>query len=315
MTACGSARAPVVVADGADTRTRRALQQAGMARADLRCNARQVWSTFLGAEATAAAAEAVEVLRRAGVALPEAALAPARKPLRKVMMWRLVRALIIAGDNNNFGVVPLPALRTAAGRPVLLFRSGMTPRPEEGDSCFASLVGRGGVRHVVNLYAGPMVTADLERAERKALQAGGGRYFLAREAPPAMSAWRDTLRHATGPDDRKAAMVAVAKLINEQILRPQGAAPVGNIHVHCGGGMHRTGMVVGIVDRCLNRTPMAVLAADYKRHVGWRSAAQPGGFEADNLRFIAAFDCGLLATAAAGGRAGGAGGTVTRNHR
>lgn len=285
--------APVASPPGAG-RTATALAGQAIDRGALRCNDHRVWSTALGHEAQVVADEAVASLRRAGIPLPDEALQPALKPLRSAMMWGLVRSLIIAGNHNNLSVIALPGLRTAAGRPVLLFRSGLTPRPERPDSCFASLVGAGGVRHVVNLYAGPMVTADLEAGERKTLEARGGRYFLAREAPAKMARWRDDLRQSEGAAGRKAAMAAVAQLINEQILRPGGAAPLGNVHVHCGGGMHRTGMVVGVVDRCLNGTPMAEVARDYKRHVGWISAARPGGFEPDNLRFIASFDCGLL---------------------
>ena len=291
----GCAGAPAVPAPAGAGRTDAALRAHGIGRVALLCNDHRVWSAVLGHEADVVAKEAVASLRRSGVLLPEQALQPALKPLRSAMMWGLVRALIIAGDNNNFSAVTLPTLRTAAGRPVILFRSGLTPHPDQADSCFASLVGAGGVRHVVNLYAGPMVTADLEASERKALEASGGRYFLAREAPAGMANWRDDLRHSEDTAGRQAATAAVAQLINEQILRPGGAAPLGNVHVHCGGGMHRTGMVVGVVDRCLNGTAMATIAADYKRHVGWRSAAQPGGFEPDNLRFIESFDCGLLA--------------------
>ncbi len=93
---------------------------------------------------------------------------------------------------------------------------------------------------------------------------------------------------------RKAAQQAVAKIINNNLLRPGGKAPKGNLHVHCGGGMHRTGMVVGVIDRCLNGTPMDRIEADYKRHVGWRSPQTPGGFEKANVAFIRDFDCKLL---------------------
>ncbi len=274
--------------------TTQALQNVGIERASLQCNGQRVWSSGLGAEASAATEQAISRLRAAGVTMTDEQLEAARKPLRKAMMWRLIRSLIVAGDHNNLGVVQLRGLVTDQGRPVTLFRSGLTPSPQSAGSCFASLIGAGGVRHVLNLYAGPMVTGDLEAGEQAALKAAGGRYFLARSAPARLRVWRDQLRHAKTPADRKAAMLAVAEIINSEILRPGGGLPKGNIHVHCGGGMHRTGMVVGVVDRCLNGTPTASLAAAYKRHVAWQSDARPGGFEADNLRFIESFDCSLL---------------------
>ena len=35
-----------------------------------------------------------------------------------------------------------------------------------------------------------------------------------------------------------------AQIINELILSPEGAPLQGNIHLHCGGGMHRSGMIM-----------------------------------------------------------------------
>ena len=41
------------------------------------------------------------------------------------------------------------------------------------------------------------------------------------------------------PAKRDESFRAMARLIREQILMPGGAPPKGNIHLHCGGGMHR----------------------------------------------------------------------------
>jgi protein tyrosine/serine phosphatase len=100
--------------------------------------------------------------------------------------------------------------------------------------------------------------------------------------------------HYDEPDKRRQAMEAVARLIREQIVAPQGAPPRGNLHLHCGGGMHRTGMIAGVLERCVNGTPLPVVEANYRYHVGYRDAAHPGGLEEGNLRFIRDFDCALL---------------------
>ena len=90
-------------------------------------------------------------------------------------------------------------------------------------------------------------------------------------------------------------MKQVAKAIRTRILHPQGnGAPAGNVYFHCGGGMHRSGMIFGILRRCINNDPMDVIEAEYKRHTAYRSPEKPGGFEPLNLRFIREFDCGLL---------------------
>ncbi len=260
----------------------------------IRCNDRQTWHKALGAESKAGVGQIFDTFAAQGVKLDEGQRKRLARPLRSVVMWRLVRNLLIAGNYNNLGSVRLRGLRTDKGRQVVLYRSGFTPNPAQPGSCFDSLVQSAGVRHVVNLYAGPMATEDLEAAERQVIKSVKGRYFSAREADESTRHWREHLRDAKDDATRRDAMKALARIINENILRPGGAAPEGNVQVHCGGGMHRTGMLVGILERCLNQTDMAVIERDYKRHVGWRSAEQPGGFESENIGLISSFDCTLL---------------------
>ncbi len=209
------------------------------------------------------------------------------------VFWQLVRTVVVEGAQHNLGAVPVRGLRTKAGEPVTLIRSGFTPRPGEKDSCFFSLVTHARVRHVTNLYAGAMHTEDLESAERLSAQAVGGTYTNAREGKGPQSKWRDELRADDSTASRREAMQAVAAVV-DGVVHPQGQLPVGNLLVHCGGGMHRTGMVVGVVEKCWNHADMAQIAAGYKRHVAWRSDADPGGYEAANLAFIQDFDCSLL---------------------
>ncbi len=95
-------------------------------------------------------------------------------------------------------------------------------------------------------------------------------------------------------EKRQQAMQSVARLIREQILAPKGGPLKGNVHIHCGGGMHRSGMIAGVVERCVNGEPEAVVAAHYRYHVGYHDAEHPGGLEEGNLRFIRDFDCKLL---------------------
>gem|GEM_PF-1475318 len=288
---CSSAQQASDLAPRSDA----ALASTAIARDAIRCNGRQVWNRNLRADVRAAVAEIVQTLQDEGVVLPADRAKAIRKKLRKRVMWRQIRNLLLAGQYNNLGVIALPSVKTADGRPVLLFRSGFTPQPGDGNSCFASLVRAAGVRHVANLYAGPMRTSDLEKGEQAVVAKAGGTYYLARDASDKAAEWREHLRASDGKANaQKEAMKAVAAIINDSLLRPGGKAPTGNLHVHCGGGMHRTGMVVGIIDRCLNGTDEASWTADYKRHVGWRSTAEPGGFEDDNVAFIRAFDCSLL---------------------
>ena len=273
------------------------------------CNARQLWSATAYPMSRVITADLLKTAQRHGASLPDdpQARATLEKAVRSAVFWWTIRSLTVTGQRHNAAALPLSGLKTRDGRALWLVRSGYTANPASVGSCFHGLVHQGGVRHVLNLYDGEMVTADLDDAEAKVVTTTGGTYLHATKG-----GWRDDMRHAwkawhdakdttRAPElratylrSRAAASASVAKLINQTLLRPNGQRPTGHLHVHCGGGMHRTGMVVGVLDRCANGAAMARIAADYKRHVGWRSVAEPGGFEAQNLDFIAHFPCHKL---------------------
>lgn len=300
--ACGSAPAkPETVArvaglapalDGLLPAEQSAFAAAGVDPATLACVARQRWSQTLRPQAKFTADQILDELSRAAVVVPDDKRDAVRKKLIDTVFWRMVLTQLVDGDMHNLGASRLGELKDASGKPLVLVRTGFTPDPAQADSCVQSLVGKGGVRHIVNLYAGPMPTDGLEKAERAAVEAVGGTYYTARQDPGGN--WREDLREGDGGEAKRAAMAAVAQLIHSQVLRPGGQPPKGNVHIHCGGGMHRTGMVVGVIERCLNQLPAAQVADHYKRHVGWRSDKELGGFEPENLKFIEEFDCGLL---------------------
>ena len=266
------------------------LREHAVAPTALRCNSLRTWNPTLRAEAKAGAQTILTDLQTAGAVVPTDKTDAARKVLTDALMWRMVRATIVDGEQNNLGVVAVKDVTTADGRPLLLFRSGFTARPGQPDSCVQSLLSAG-VRHGVNLYQGPMPTADLAEAERLSYTQAGGSYFNVAEDAE-LASWRDELRD--DPASAQRAMAAIARVIRDGILQPGGKPPQGHVAVHCGGGMHRTGMVVGVLERCWNGAPRDVWEAAYRRHVAWQSDAQPGGFEPANLAFIAGFDCALL---------------------
>lgn len=277
------------------------LAQAGVAPEAIACNHDNRWGTGLRRDAKDAAEDLLSAL---GPALAPSADREALRPkLAGLVFWRMVRAVLLEGNTNNLGAFPLRG-RTYLGadgrsRQVLVFRSGMTPDPDRAGSCFDSLLSGAGVRHVVNLFDGEIPAQDLSAKEGQAAARHGATYHTASDDPGAYGPWRDLLRKKT--DDPQAAQAAaqkaehsVARLIREQVLLPEGAPPRGNIHIHCGGGMHRSGMIAGVIERCVNHEPWEVVRGHYLYHVGYRDAAHPGGMEEGNLRFIQGFECGLL---------------------
>ena len=262
-----------------------------------RCTHDRRWGSTLGPDADAGASDMMKAI---GPELaPTADRAAVEKRLRSLLFWRMVRASLLEGDNNNVGMLPL-AGRTwtdAKGRkhPVVVFRSGITPHPDAGGSCFDELLSAGHVRHVVNLFDGEIPVADLVAEESKNAAEHSATYVTASDDPAAYGPWRDLLRKSyDDPAARQRAMEGVARLVRDQILAPGGKPPTGNIHIHCGGGMHRSGMIAGVVEKCVDRLPMATVEAHYLWHVDWRDAEHPGGAEDNNLRFLRDFDCKLL---------------------
>jgi hypothetical protein len=279
-----------------------ALRAAGIDREALRCNRLRHWGSYIKPDSKVGALDLYAAVAPSLGPIDEGARQVLSKKLESLLFWRMVRAVIVEGNGNNFGALTLRG-RTfvddkGVERPVVVFRTGFTPHPDQADSCFQSLLDAGGVKHVVNLFDGDIPAEDLVAAESKAAVAHNASYHFAtdgKDGADSYGPWRDTLRKSWDDvEKRNEAMKSVARLVREQILAPGGAAPRGNIHVHCGGGMHRTGMIVGVVERCINHEPPEAVEAHYKFHVGWQDAQHPGGFEEGNLRFIQSFDCSLL---------------------
>jgi len=296
-------RAPTVV-----EREDALLRSAGVDPRAIRCNRENRWGALLRGDADAGAQEVAAALGTHFGNIAEPQRAQIVKKIRDIVFWRMVRAVLLEGDNNNFGVLPLPIApsREIAGQagPLLLFRTGLTPAPEKKGSCFQSLLEAGRVKHVVNLFDGDLPADDLVAAEQRAAKAAGATYHTATDAegqPDAYGPWRDALRkHWNDRAKRDAALRNLARLVREQILLPGGKPPAGNIHLHCGGGMHRTGMVVGVLQKCVSKLPMAVIEVEYRRHTAWKSEQEPGGAEDGNVAVLEAFDCGLLGVVGSG---------------
>lgn len=65
----------------------------------------------------------------------------------------------------------------------------------------------------------------------------------------------------------------------------------GSVYIHCYGGHHRTGVVYGVMQKCLGKMNVEDVINEYKCHIGYESAEKPGGFHADNETLIREFPC------------------------
>ncbi|MEN8223591.1 MAG: protein-tyrosine phosphatase family protein [Acidobacteriota bacterium] len=217
--------------------------------------------------------------------------------LEEHIMWAMVRGVLIEGDNNNFGLIVLKDRywTDEAGKkhPLVIFRTAFTPSPDKKDSCYRSILECANVKHVINLYDGDMELDDLIKGERETAALLGATYV--RTAELGYGHWRASLRENPEKNDKRdKATKNFARLIKEQILKPGGESPKGNILIHCGGGMHRTGMVIGVLQKVINGVSMEDIAKIYSYHVGYKGKDHQGGFEQGNLDFIAQFPAELL---------------------
>jgi hypothetical protein len=267
---------------------RHTLEMAGLDPAKINCISKVFWRAELDLYANQASKLVEPIWSESGDLLK-------RKKTERVILGYLVRSLFELKPSNNLGVTRLKGrFYTQDGQlyPLLLFRSSVSTDAAEPGSCFKSLLGAGQVKHVINLYSSSFPLYDFIEQERSvAAELGASCWDVSKTERP----WRELIEKPEDyPKNFQAAQASVAELISSQILNPAGAEPRGNILVHCGGGMHRSGMVFGILQRCINNDPPELIEEVYKRHVGFISAQEPGGYEELNLRFIAEFDCNLL---------------------
>lgn len=224
------------------------------------------------------------------------------KSIRTHVMGAIVRTEILAKRQHNLGVIKLKGRywddTTGVRRPLLVFRGAFTSSPTQPGSCVQFLLNQANVRHLVSLYDGDLLAVeDLRQQEKKAASKVRATYVETRDFNKRYGHWRHALQQKStfkNPKALRKVMKQVAMLIQDQILRPGGKAPRGNVFFHCGGGMHRSGVLAGVLRRCINQEDMKKITRLHKYHSAYTSAKKMGGYEPLLVRFIREFDCSLL---------------------
>lgn len=213
------------------------------------------------------------------------------------MNW-FIRVLLIHGNFNNLGAVVLPSVTWAddAGQshPLVVFHSATTPFPDAEGSCVRSLLDAGHVRHVINLYDGNAPLRDMIEAESRVVQEAGASYTDSSQREEYRS-WRETASNEEASEEElRAASEAVARLIREQILAPDGSPPRGNVYFHCAGGMHRSPIVANVLRRCITGASPEQIDEAMQVHAAYEDDTRDGGYEPQIREFVRNFDCTLL---------------------
>lgn len=146
-------------------------------------------------------------------------------------------------------------------------------------ACLDGLVKERNVRSVVNLYRGGLQShIKLAEEEAKAFESFGGRAYI------------QVLNYDYSLEDqtKESLFQRVA-----EIVRLVETAP-GDVMIHCFGGMHRTGVLFGVMQKCLNHVPIEQVLAEYRCHTDWNSSERPGGAREENETALREFPCEFL---------------------
>ncbi len=87
---------------------------------------------------------------------------------------------------------------------------------------------------------------------------------------------------------KKVVMNDVATIIHEIEGDPKKP---GAVYIHCYGGHHRTGIVWGVMQKCLGKVPIEDVIGEYKCHIGYQDEKHKGGFHPDNETLLREFPC------------------------
>lgn len=173
---------------------------------------------------------------------------------------------------NNLGGA---RFRLPTGDKVVYRSSILTRNP----GCLSHLVQKASVASVVNLYSGTLIRErELAFDEEALFERFGGRSYVH------ILGFSDVPK----PDyDSGAIHRDLAGIVG--II---GALP-GNVLIHCVGGIHRTGLVFGVLQKCFGAESLDRVVADYTRHAGGVVAGNPE-YRPANVEIIRDFDCGKV---------------------
>lgn len=170
---------------------------------------------------------------------------------------------------NNLGGA---RFRLPTGEKVVYRSSILTRNP----ACLAHLVRNASVTSLVNLYSGTLIQErELAFEEEALFERFGGRSYV----------------HILGFSDAPKPDYDLNAIHRDLagIVRLIGALP-GNILIHCVGGIHRTGVVFGVLQKCFNGVTPERIIADYTSHAGGIVVGNPE-YRPANVEIIRGFDC------------------------
>ncbi|MEC8460871.1 MAG: hypothetical protein VXY77_01545 [Pseudomonadota bacterium] len=65
----------------------------------------------------------------------------------------------------------------------------------------------------------------------------------------------------------------------------------GSVHLHCYQGMHETGVIFGVLQKCIQHAPDQEVIATYHRYTAYRDKLHAGFSSNRNIQTILAYPC------------------------
>lgn len=90
------------------------------------------------------------------------------------------------------------------------------------------------------------------------------------------------------PDRKRFIFDDVARIMRE--IEGKKEDP-GSVYIHCYGGHHRTGVVYGVLQKCIGGMTVDRIIEEYRCHIGYESEEHKGGQHPDNETVIREFPC------------------------
>jgi hypothetical protein len=181
--------------------------------------------------------------------------------------------LKITEENNNIGG---EVFNFQSGKKVVYRSSILNGNP----TCMKELTQDKNVATVIYLYNGPYVDEkEIPYQEKEIFTKYGGEFYI-----NALD-FEDTGNEAEITSSRNHKISDIIKYI---------AVSPKNVLIHCLGGMHRTGLIYGILQKCINHEPEEKIIEVYKKHVGYKSKDDAGTFYQEDIDTIKAFPCNYL---------------------
>jgi protein-tyrosine phosphatase len=178
--------------------------------------------------------------------------------------------------DTNFGSA---VVQTGEKSEKELYRSSFT---NKSPACLENLVKKRKVTTIINLYSGEIPNnIQMTQEESSLFQKFGGKQYL-----------RILNYDYRMPDS--SAQNAIYEKAREVITLVRHAPD--NVLMHCYGGQHRTGIIFGIIQKCLNHAPIEDVIAEYRCHTAYENEKKPGGSKAENEKAIREFPCESLGT-------------------